>query len=96
LQARILEAITPGKIEEASLKDLVLSFKILKDKETEIENPETGEIKGLVAYLIELEKRELALQQKVTEFEEGAIDISEVELIKGLPERLLDLDELDQ
>ena len=33
LQARVLEAITPEKIEEASLRDLVLSYKILKDKE---------------------------------------------------------------
>jgi hypothetical protein len=60
LQARILEAITPGKIEEAPLKDLVASYKILKDKELVIEN-KPSEIKGLVAHLIYMEKQEQAL-----------------------------------
>jgi hypothetical protein len=57
LQAAILDRITPEKIEEASLKDLVLSYKVLSESETEIENPVKGKITGLVAYLIELEKR---------------------------------------
>ena len=57
LQARILEAITPDKINDAPLRDLVMSFKILKDKEQVIEG-KPSEIKGLVAHLIHLEKLE--------------------------------------
>ena len=64
LQARILEAITPEKIEQAGLKDLVLAFKILKDKEQVIEG-KPSEIKGLVAYLIKIEEEEVALQKPV-------------------------------
>ena len=60
LQARVLEAITPEKINEAPLKDLVASYKILKDKELNIEG-KPSEIKGLVAHLIYLEKQEQAL-----------------------------------
>jgi hypothetical protein len=61
LQARVLEAITPEKIEAAPLKDLVASYKILKDKEQVIEG-KPSEIKGLVAHLIYLEKQEQALK----------------------------------
>lgn len=64
LQSRILEAITPEKIAEASLKDLVSAFKILKEKEHLIEG-KPSEIKGLVGYLVEMEKEELALQKQV-------------------------------
>lgn len=76
LQARILEAITPGKIEEAPLKDLVASYKILKDKELVIEN-KPSEIKGLVAHLIYMEKQEQALASgsSIEPFEEA--DFSE-------------------
>ena len=66
LQARILEAITPGKIEEACMKDLVLAFKILKDKEQVIEG-KPSEIKGLVSYLIKMEEEEIALKEPVLE-----------------------------
>jgi len=61
LQARVLEAITPQKINEAPLRDLVASYKILKDKELVIEG-KPSEIKGLVAHLIYLEKQEQALK----------------------------------
>jgi transposase-like protein len=61
LQARVLEAITPQKISEAPLRDLVASYKILKDKELVIEG-KPSEIKGLVAHLIYLEKQEAALK----------------------------------
>jgi DNA-binding Lrp family transcriptional regulator len=61
LQARVLEAITPQKIEEAPLRDLVMSFKILKDKEQVIEG-KPSEIKGLVAHLIYMERQEQALK----------------------------------
>lgn len=61
LQARVLEAITPSKINEAPLRDLVASYKILKDKELNLEG-KPSEIKGLVAHLIYLEKQEKALE----------------------------------
>ncbi len=57
LQARVLEAITSEKIEEAGLKDLVMSYKILKDKELVTEG-KPSEIKGLVAHLIHMEKQD--------------------------------------
>lgn len=62
LQARVLEAITPNKINEASLRDLVASYKILKDKELVIEG-KPSEIKGLLAHLIHLEKMDAALNE---------------------------------
>lgn len=60
LQARVLEAITPEKIEEAPLRDLVQAYKILKDKELVVEG-KPSDIKGLVGYLIQLEREEAAL-----------------------------------
>jgi DNA-binding Lrp family transcriptional regulator len=65
LQSRILDAITPDKISEAPLRDLVLAFKILKDKELVVDG-KPNEIKGLVGYLIEMEKEQLALQKAPT------------------------------
>lgn len=62
LQARVLEAVTEEKINDASLRDLVMSYKILKDKELVIEG-KPSEIKGLVAHLIYLEKQEKALEE---------------------------------
>lgn len=60
LQCRVLEAITPEKINEAPLRDLVLAFKVLKDKELTLEG-KPSEIKGLLGYLIQLEKEDAAL-----------------------------------
>jgi hypothetical protein len=62
LQCKVLEAITDEKIDEAPLKDLVGAYKILKDKELVVDGKPT-EIKGLVAYLIQMEKQELALEK---------------------------------
>lgn len=70
LQARVLEAITPEKIEEAPLRDLVASFKILKDKELNIDG-KPSEIKGLVAHLIYLEKQEAALKDSTALIEDA-------------------------
>jgi len=64
LQARVLEAITPEKIEEAPLGELVKAYKILKDKELVVEG-KPSDIKGLVGFLIELEKEEAALNAEV-------------------------------
>ena len=65
MQARILEAITPDKIEEAPLRDLVLCYKVLKDKELVTEG-RPSEIKGLVSYLVHMEKEQLACETTVT------------------------------
>jgi hypothetical protein len=85
LQARILEAITPEKIEDASMKDLVLAFKILKDKEQVIEGKPT-EIKGLVSYLIKMEEEEIALNDPVSE--------GEIEEVKEVTKEITDPDYL--
>lgn len=74
MQARILEAITPQKINEASLRDLILAFRVLKDKEHTIEGKPT-EVKGLVHYLLEIEKQEMATEVEeytVEEFDKAA------------------------
>lgn len=61
LQHCILEAITPEKIAEAPLNILVQAFRILKDKELVMTGNPT-EIRGLVGYLVELERQDMALQ----------------------------------
>lgn len=55
LQSRLLEAVTPEKIASAELRDLVMAFKVLKDKELNLDG-KPSEIKGLVSYLVHLEK----------------------------------------
>jgi transcriptional regulator with XRE-family HTH domain len=56
LQARVLESVTPEKVDSASLLDLVKAFAILKKAELGIKGEPQGT--GLVAYLMELERRE--------------------------------------
>ena len=55
LQIRVLEKITPEKIEEASLPELAKAFKILKDAERGIKE-EHYKVTGLIGYLTEIEK----------------------------------------
>jgi len=57
LQAEILDAVTPEKIGEASLGELVGAFKILHDRELLSEGKVT-EIKGLIGYLVHMEAEE--------------------------------------
>lgn len=86
IQARILEAVTPQKIQEASFRDLILAFKILKDKEHTIEGKPT-EIKGLVHYLLELEKEESAIectQYTADEFDKAS---GAAALVTAIPEK---------
>ena len=91
LQARVLEAITPEKINESSLRDLIQCFKILKDKELTIEG-KPSEIKGLVGYLVEMEKKEFEVAHKVTvegtegteTVKEAVIDITSKDYIPDL------------
>lgn len=82
IQAKILESITPDKIEQAPLRDLVFAFKILKDKEAVLDG-KPSDIKGLVGYLIKIEKEELALNAK----EIDILDVDEkdvTEIIKDV------------
>lgn len=86
LQARVLEAITPDKINEAPLRDLIMSYKILKDKELNIEG-KPSEIKGLVAHLIYLEKQETALKDgtiEMEDLEEAVFDDSDNEYVTSI------------
>lgn len=78
LQARVLEAITPEKIDDAPLKDLVLAYKILKDKELVVEG-KPSEIKGLVAHLIHLEQQDMAAMKTplLDNFEEAEFEVEE-------------------
>ena len=69
LQAKILENITDEKIQEAPLRDLIVSYKILKDKELVVDG-KPNEIKGLVGYLVEMEKQQIALNDAI-EVKEG-------------------------
>lgn len=66
LQCRILEKITPQKIEEATLKELVSAFKILHDAEVGVDEGD-GKVKGLLGHLIAMEKQQLALRGVGTE-----------------------------
>src|SRR4030042_1978607 len=66
IEAQILEAVTPEKIYTASLRDLVTAFKILKDKEL-VSEGRPNEIRGLVGYLMVLEKEEAAQKVSVGE-----------------------------
>lgn len=90
LQARVLEAITPEKIESASLKDLVGSYKILKDKEQVIEGKPT-EIKGLVAHLIALEKRDITPDGRLIENTDDLVDATFEEVGAEDPDDGIDL-----
>ncbi len=88
LQAKTLEAITDQKIAEAPLRDLVLCFKILKDKELILEG-KPSEIRGLVGYLVELERKEMAAEEPPdesveVEFEEVKENIFESDKVPNL------------
>ena len=86
MQAKILQAITEDKILEAPLKDLVLVYKILKDKEQVIEGVPT-DIKGLVGYLVQLEKRDGVLEESIniTPQEEAEFQIENAGSEEDLP-----------
>jgi transcriptional regulator with XRE-family HTH domain len=57
LQFRILETITPEKIKQASLLDLLKAFGLLKKAELGLKG-EKPKIEGLAAYLIYMENME--------------------------------------
>jgi len=60
LQMMVLDAVTPQKIEEAPLRDLVLAFKVLADRES-VDIGKPTEVKGLVHYLVQIEKEKAAI-----------------------------------
>jgi DNA-binding Lrp family transcriptional regulator len=74
LQVQVLEAVTPDKIEGASIKDLLYAYKILRDKEVEVDDSPEGNLKGLVAHLLHLERLERDLGRPI-----DVGDISEAE-----------------
>lgn len=79
LQARCLEAITPEKIADADIRDLIMAFKVLHDAETETK--EGGKISGLVAYLLTIEKEEIACRTGEKDITPGKI----LEMNEDLP-----------
>ena len=60
LQMMVLEAVTPEKIANAELRDLMLAFKVLSDREN-VDIGKPTEIKGLVSYLVSIEKEKVAM-----------------------------------
>jgi hypothetical protein len=86
LQARVLEAITPEKIESATLGELVNAFKILKDKELVVDG-KPSEIHGLVGYLLHLEKEEIKIKNNIVEVANAkGLDIEDAEFVDNFQE----------
>lgn len=56
IQFRILEAITPERIHNSSLLDLVKCYYILDKANRAIQGKDSFKIKGLVGLLLEMEK----------------------------------------
>ena len=61
LQARVLGAITPEKIDAASITELAQVYRVLKDKEL-VSQGKANNITGLVGYLEQLEKEDVTKQ----------------------------------
>lgn len=86
LQQKILSKISDEKLDEAPLRDLVLAYKILKDKEFMVEGKPT-EIKGLVHYLLEIERQEHAERKAITAAGQGPeADVEDAEFADALGE----------
>jgi hypothetical protein len=60
LEFRTLESVTPEKLKDASLLDLAKCSHILNKAEAAIKGNDSFNIKGLVDYLLELERLEIA------------------------------------
>ena len=61
LQMMVLDAMTPEKIASADIKDLAVVFKVLADREN-VDIGKPTEIKGLVSYLVQIEKEQVAMR----------------------------------
>ncbi len=70
LQLRVLEAITPEKIADASLLDLARAFKILKEAELGIKG-EPFKITGLLGYLLKIEREDADRHASAEEYFSG-------------------------
>ena len=86
LQAKVLDAITPDKIDQADLKDLVIAYKVLKDKEHTIDG-KPSDIKGFVGYLVEAERVNMA--------KEDTVEVEEADYKEVDPEALPELQEIE-
>jgi len=65
LQFRVLESLTPERINQCSLPDLVRCFSILDKAERAIRGKGSFKVHGLVDYLLEIE-REKKMDKKET------------------------------
>lgn len=87
LQAKVLENITDEKIEQANLVELVAAFRVLKDKEL-VSLGRPNEIKGLVGYLVQMEKEKVGLETPVDveaeEVEEKSTDLNDPDYLPEL------------
>jgi hypothetical protein len=88
LQVQVLEAVTPDKIDGASIKDLLYAYKILRDKEVEVDDSPEGNLKGLVAHLLHLERleRELGRPVDVGDIAEAEYEEASPDMIPQLPD----------
>lgn len=77
LQAQVLEQITADKIEKAPLRDLIFAYKVLKEREL-VDTGKPTDIKGMMHYLIELEKQEMAAKEPVA-IDSDSFDLEEME-----------------
>lgn len=84
LQAEILERITPDKIESAPLRDLVFAYKILKEREL-VEIGKPTELKGMMHYLLELERKEQAAEVPPDVSQEDVVEVEVTEDGEVLP-----------
>lgn len=88
IEAKVLEAITPEKIEEASLRDLVQAYRILKDKEL-VSEGKPNEIKGLVGYLMHLEKEDaISRGEKVIDVVEKKLSTEDQDAVEAIFEEV--------
>jgi len=66
LQFRILEAITPEKIDKASLLELIKAFYVLHKAQMLTAGKESSKVHRLVDYLLEIEREDKALRAAKT------------------------------
>jgi DNA-binding XRE family transcriptional regulator len=78
LQIRILSSVTQENINNASLRDKIVAFKVLKDIETAISPRGKDRSKGLLAYLILLQE-ELAKEKEAHKTSLESINAIEAE-----------------
>ena len=93
LQMMVLEAVTPEKIANAELRDLMLAFKVLSDREN-VDIGKPTEIKGLVSYLVSIEKEKVAMNTVADITIAGSVLDDRVECFPLPEEDLIDVPKL--